>query len=176
MSYDTIKSIKIDIKNKKVFITSSSNNIVPRYYSRQHHPYYDQFFDKEGGIDEIKKDILFSFFSREFQGLSTNYGKAIDTFKCEGDSYEVWDKCRIDREFKINFENQLLKHFNEYEAKRKCKRVFNVKIADQWIVKLTINSAITCGDQNRAKKFDLATAEIAKNRFARHGSEIVELT
>jgi hypothetical protein len=176
MSYDIIKSIKIDIKNKKVFITSCSSSILPRYYSCDHCPYYDQFFDKEGGIEEIKKKILFNFFSGGFQGLSTNYGKAFSTFKYEGDSYEIWDKCRKDPEFKINFQNQLLKHFNEYEAKRKCKRVFNVKIADRWIVKLTSNSAITCGDQNRAKKFDLATAEIAKNRFARHGSEIVELT
>ena len=176
MSITIIKSIKIDIKNKKVFITSGCNNIVPRDYSRDHFPYYDQFFDKEGGIDEIKKDILFYFFSGSFNGLSTNYGKAISTFKYEGDSDEIRGKCGEDPEFKINFENQLLKHFNEYEAKRKCKRVFNVKIEDRWIVKLTPNSAITTADQNRAKKFDLATAEIALKRFAMHGTQIVELS
>jgi hypothetical protein len=176
MSITIIKSIKIDIKNKKVFITSGCNNIVPRYYTHNHCPYYDKFFDKEGGIEEIKKDILFSFFSGSFNGLLTNYGKAISTFKYEGDSNEIWHKCRIDSEFKIYFKNQLLNHFKEYEAKRKCKRVFNVKIEDRWIVKLTPNTAITSADQNRAKKFDLATAEIALKRFAMHGTQIVELS
>jgi hypothetical protein len=175
MSTDTIKSIKIDIKNKKVFITSSSNNVYPRYYSCQHHPYYDQFFDKEGGIDEIKKDILFSFFSREFQGLSTNYGKAVASFKYGGDRHEIWKKCD-DKEFRINFQNQLLNHFNQYEAKRKCKKVFNVKLTDdRWIVKLNTNSAITCADQNRAKKFNQAIAEEALKRFAMHGAKMVEV-
>ncbi len=175
MSITIIKSIKIDIKNKKVFITSACNNIVPRYYTREHCPYYDQFFDKEGGIEEIKKDILFSFFSGSFNGILTNYSKAIETFKYEGDSDEIWDKCRIDREFKINFKNQLLKHFNEYEAKRKCKKAFNVKIEDRWIVKKNMTTVVTTADQNRAKKFDLATAEFICKSITAFETKIIEI-
>lgn len=175
MSSTIIKSIKIDIKNKKVFITSCSSSILPRYYSCDHCPYYDQFFDKEGGIEEIKKNILFNFFSGSFNGLLTNYGKAISTFKYEGDSYEIWNKCSEDHEFKINFKNQLLKHFNEYEAKRKCKRVFNVKIEDRWIVNKTKNTVVTTADQNRAKKFDLATAEFVSKSITAFETKIIEI-
>jgi hypothetical protein len=175
MSITIIKSIKIDIKNKKVFITSGCNNIVPRYYTRSHCPYYDQFFDKEGGIEEIKKNILFDFFRGSFNGLLTNYGKAISTFKYEGDSDEIWGKCRKDPEFKINFKNQLLNHFNEYEAKSKCKRVFNVKIEDRWIVKKNTNTVVTTADQNRAKKFDLATAEFVSKQITAYETKIIEI-
>ena len=175
MSITIIKSIKIDIKNKKVFITSGCNNIIPREYSCSHCPYYDQFFDKEGGIEEIKKDILFYFFSGSFNGLSTNYGKSISTFKYEGDSNEIWHKCRKDPEFKINFKNQLLKHFNEYEAKRKCKKAFNIKIEDRWIVKKNILTVITTADQNRAKKFDLATAEFVCKQIPVYETKIIEI-
>ena len=33
MSYEIAKGIRIDKKNKKIFIRSSSNNIYPKYYS-----------------------------------------------------------------------------------------------------------------------------------------------
>ena len=175
MSTDTIRSIKIDIKNKKVFITSSSNNIYPRYYSCNHQPYYDKFFDKEGAIDEIKKDILFSFFEGSYQGLFTNYGKAMQTFKCEGDSYKIWQKCFDNKEFGINFKNKLLTHFQEYEAKTKCKRVFNVKVDQGWIAKLTASGAKINRNQDLAKKFNLAIAETVLKRFSNHGAEIIEI-
>jgi hypothetical protein len=175
MSTNTIKSIKIDIKNKKVFITSSVKNIFPKYYSCDHCPYYDKFFNEENAIEKIKKDILYSFFNGTFKGLSTNYGKAISTFKYVGDCYEIWDKCRKDPEFKINFDNQLLNHFNEYEAKRKCKRVFNIKVSQGWIAKLTTNGAKTSTNQDLAKKFNLAVAETNLKRFSQHGAKMVEI-
>lgn len=173
MSSTTIKSIKIDIKNKKVFITSYPNNVCPPSISRSHLPYFDKFFENDGGgVEAIQKDILFSFFSGSNQGLFTNYGKAMQTFQCESGS---WDKCIEDPEFKINFENKLLSHFKEYEAKRKCKRVFNIKIGYQWIVKLTTNGAKTNKNRDQAKKFNLAIAETLLKRFSNHGAEIVEI-
>jgi hypothetical protein len=169
MSSNTIKSIKIDIKNKKVFITSSSSSDFPRYYSCNHCPYYDKFFDKEGGIEEIQKSILYFFYSGLSQGLSTNYGKAMASFKWEGDKYSD------DPQLKINLKNKLLSHFQEYEAKRKCKKVFNVKVNQEWIVKLTTNGAKTSTNQDLAKKFNLAVAETVAKTFSKHGAEIVEL-
>jgi len=175
MSTDTIKSIKIDIKNKKVFMTSSSSSDFPLYYYNSHQPFYDKFFDREGGIEEIQKSILFSFFSGSYQGLSTNYGKAMASFKYESDSYKIWEKCGEDPEFKINFENKLLAHFKEYEAKTKCKKVFNVKVSQGWIVKLTTIGAKINANQDRAKKFNLAIAETVLKRFSNLEAEIIEI-
>lgn len=175
MSTNTIKSIRIDTKNKKVFMTSSSSSTFPSYYSCDHLPYYDKFFNEENAIEKIKKDILYSFFNGSFKGLSTNYGKAISTFKYEGDSYEIWEQCGEDPEFKINFQNQLLNHFQEYETKRKCKKAFNIKVSQGWIVKLTTNGAKTSTNQNLAKKFNLAVAEIVAETFTAHGTEIIEI-
>lgn len=173
MSSNTIRSIKIDIKNKKVFITSACNNVFPPYYTCNQSPYWDKFFENDGGgVEAIQKHILFSFFSGSNQGLFTNYGKAMQTFKCESGS---WDKCIEDPEFKINFENKLLSHFKEYEKKRKCKRVFNIKIGYEWIVKLTTNGAKTNKNQDRAKKFNLAVAETVVKTFSHYGAEMIEI-
>jgi hypothetical protein len=175
MSSNTIRSIKIDIKNKKVFIASASNNVYPKDYSRSHLPFYDKFFNEVDGVEKIQKHILFTFFSGESKGLSTTYGKAMASFKCEGDSYEIWQKCRNDLEFKINFHNKLFKHFQDYEAKRKCKRVFNVKVGSDWIFKLKRNNTRICEDQKQAKQFNLADAETVVKRFTHYGAEIIEI-
>jgi hypothetical protein len=172
MSSNTIRSIKIDAKNKKVFITSACNNVIPKDYYNSHRSFFDKFFDKEGGIEEIQKRILFSFFSGSYQGLFTNYGKAMQTFKSESG---CWQKCIDDPEFKIDFENKLLNHFKEYEAKRKCKKVFNVKVDQGWIAKLTASGAKINRNQDLAKKFNLAIAETVLKRFSNHGAEIIEI-
>lgn len=175
MSSSTIKSIKIDIKNKKVFITSASNNVSPKNYYYSYYSFFDKFFDQEGGIEAIQKNILFSFFEGSYKGLFTNYGKAMATFKCEGNSYEIWQKCFDNKEFRINFENKLLTHFKEYEAKTKCKKLFNVKVNQGWIVKLTTNGAKTHPSQDLAKKFSLTVAETILKKFCNYGAEIIEI-
>jgi len=175
MSTETVKSIKIDSKNKKVFMVSSSNNIYPKDYSRSHLPFYDKFFNEIDGIEKIQKHILFTFFSGESKGLYTTYGKAMASFKCDGDAYEIWQKCRNDLEFKKSFENKLFKHFQDYEAKRKCKRVFNVKVGSDWIFKLKRNNTQTCKDQKQAKQFNITVAETVVKRFAHYQAELVEI-
>ena len=176
MSSSTIKSINIDTKNKKVFITSYPNNVFPPYISRSHLPYFDKFFENGGGgVEAIQKDILFTFFGREFQGLSTNYGKAMELFEHEGNRYDTWQQCYDDPEFRINFENKLLDHFKEFEAKRKCKKLYNVRCGFQWILRVKRGGADTCESQSRAKKFNLAIAETLLERFKHCGAEIVEI-
>jgi len=175
MSSSTIRSIKIDTKNKKVFITSYPNNVTPPDISRSHFPYFDKFFENGGGgVEAIQKDILRAFFSGEFKGLSTNYGKAMRTFECENE-HECWKKCIKDPEFRINFENKLFNHFKEYEEKRKCKKLYNVKCGFNWISRVKTGGADICESQSRAKKFNLTTAETLLKRFEHCGAEIVEI-
>ena len=173
MSSSTIRSIKIDTKNKKVFITSSCNNVSPPDYVCNQNPYWDKFFENNGGgVEAIQKHILFSFFSGSNQGLFTNYGKAMETFECESGS---WNKCIEDSEFKINFENKLLSHFKEYEEKRKCKKLYNIRCGFNWIFRVKTGGADICESQSRAKKFNLTTAENLLKRFKHYGAEIVEI-
>lgn len=174
MSHQIIKSIKIDSKNKKVFITSYSNNVTPKIFKKWHCSYYDNFFDN-GGIEAIQKHILFSFFSGVNQGTSTNYGKAMQLFKHEGDSYEIYKKCNDDEDFKSSFYNKLFLHFQEFEAKRKSKRFFNIKVGESWIYYIKRGGAATCASQASAKKFNLATAETLLKRFASHKPELIEI-
>jgi hypothetical protein len=174
MSHEIIKSIKIDSKNKKVFITSYSNNITPKIFKKWHCSYYDDFFDK-GGVEAIQKHILFSFFSGVNQGLSTNYGKAMQLFKYEGDSYEIYKKCDDDEDFKSSFYNKLFSHFQEFETKRKSKRLFNIKVGRSWIYIIKRGGAATCESQASAKKFNLATAETLLKRFASSKPELIEI-
>jgi hypothetical protein len=94
------------------------------------------------------------------------------TFECESGS---WNKCIEDSEFKINFENKLLSHFKEYEEKRKCKKLYNIRCGFNWIFRVKAGGADICISQSRAKKFNLATAEILLKRFKHYGAEIVEI-
>jgi hypothetical protein len=174
-----ITSININTKNKKVFITSYSNNLVPKKPHRYHAPYYDKYFEN-GGVEAIKKDILFCFFSQEFQGSSTHYGKCMPSFFDKYDhktdaKYQDFVRCGDDAEFRKDFLNTLYQHYLEYENKRKSKDLFNIKVGNSYIMKVHRGGAATTSTVARAKAFNRAEAEIIQKRFSHVSAEIIPL-
>jgi hypothetical protein len=179
MSYEMIKSINIDTKNKKVFITSYSNNVVPKTLYRGHAPYYDKYFEN-GGVEAIQKEILFAFFSREFQGSSTHYGKCMPSFFNKYDrgtdaKYQDFIRCGDDAEFRKAFLNRLYEHYLEYENKRKSKDLFHIKVGSSYIMKVTRGGAATTSNISIAKTFNRAEAEITQKRFSHASAEIIQV-
>ena len=178
MSYYKIKSINIDIKSKKVFITSASSNTTPIIYDKWHAKSFDKYFD-DGGIEAIQREILFEFFNRNFQGESTNYGKCIksffDKYKGNGDrEYQDYLNCTNgDVEFRKSFLNRLYEHYLEYECKRKNKALFVIKIGSSYISKVGRAGATTTAYESHAKAFNCAIAESLQKRFSHANAEMV---
>ncbi len=180
MSHDKVQSINIDTKNKKVYITSYSSNVIPKIPQRCNYPYYAKFFDN-GGVEQIKKEILFDFFSGSFQGTSTHYGKCINTFRekytdKDHTTHDDYTRCYDDAEFRKDFLNRLYEHYLDYEKKRKSEVLFRVKVGSSYIMKLRRGEAITTECLKKAKTFNLADAEILRVRFERYGAEIIPAT
>ncbi len=185
MSYEQIKSINIDIKNKKVFITSASSSCVPKKYIRWHVEGFDRYFE-DWGVEAIKKDILFQFFSGYFKGDSTHYGKCMQSFidKYNGDGdlkFQDYLKYKDgDNEFREAFLNKLYEHYLEYERKRKSEELFIIKIrSSSYILKLkqsrAMTTAITTDIKTKAKTFNLGEAEDIKQRFLYAGAEMIKV-
>ena len=57
MSYELVKSIKIDKQNKKVYITSACNNVTPHHYRTSECSYFSNILEKDG-LEEMEKEIL----------------------------------------------------------------------------------------------------------------------
>lgn len=78
MSYDIIKSICIDEKEQKVFITACSNNVFPHTPYREEVPGFTRRL-KEEGRESVELEIMKNYENGNFQGGSNKYTKALKT-------------------------------------------------------------------------------------------------
>jgi hypothetical protein len=128
MSYEKVKSIKIDEKNKKVFLNGASNNVRPLNYTREEYPYFSKILKEEGkGAVEIA--LLQGYESGNLQGGSNKYTKALKVlFYVLKNEYHKfnwrtnWDeyrKLRETEEGKKEFEELLKKALNYKFPKEK---------------------------------------------------------
>jgi len=77
MSYEIVRSIKLDKKNKKVYVTGASNNVTPRTYMKWETPSLTEIFEKQGEVAVIK-EILDAYYSGNFQpGNQNHYSKSL---------------------------------------------------------------------------------------------------
>lgn len=89
MSYEIIKSIVIT--EDKVFITSASNNVIPRTYYRTEWPYFTKIL-KEKGKEETEIEILKAYEEGNFQDGKNKYTKALEVlYYVFGEEYKKYD-------------------------------------------------------------------------------------
>jgi len=74
MSYEIVKSIKI--KDNKVFITSDSNNVYPKYFHEWECNSLTKIF-QEKGQNELDYEIMKTYESGCFQSYSGKYSRAV---------------------------------------------------------------------------------------------------
>jgi hypothetical protein len=166
MSHEKIKSIKIDTKENKVFVISASSNVIPKTYRRWHATYFDKFFDL--GLEEVKKEILIAFYTENFQGESSDYGKF----------FKINNK-KLRRKI-INDESELKAMlFNEYKAfleDKNSKTKYIVKLANgNFILQMKRTWARVTDDIYFAQKLDLNKAKLACSKFSNSQPEIIKL-
>ena len=75
MSYEIVKSIKIDKKTKEVWLRSSSNNVNPKIYKKWLSKTLTKIYQKYGE-KEVKKEILFQYFQGNFKKSNNAYEKS----------------------------------------------------------------------------------------------------
>lgn len=80
MSYNIIRSIKLDDEKREVIITSASNNVTPRYYTTEPAPYFARIW-AEKGREAVEIELVKAFESGNFQGGTSKYKQASDRLK-----------------------------------------------------------------------------------------------
>ena len=76
MSYEIVKTIKIDKVNKKVFIKSAANNVHPLYFRLWEATLFSRLFE-EKGLVALEKEILLEYFKGNIQKSNNNYEKSL---------------------------------------------------------------------------------------------------
>jgi hypothetical protein len=91
MSYEKVRSIKIDTKENKVFITSACNNLIPLYYERWNCEQISNVLIEKGRLD-AEAHILKAFEEGSFQGTHKKYSTALKVLKYElAEEYSKYD-------------------------------------------------------------------------------------
>lgn len=79
MSYEIVKKIRID--GNKVFITSDSNNVFPKYYKERENQFCTEILQNKG-MEALNLDLLKAYESGEFQpGIENKWSRAITRLK-----------------------------------------------------------------------------------------------
>ena len=91
MSYEKVKSIKIDKKEGKVFINCASNNVRPLHYVREEYPYFSKIL-KEEGLKACETALFMSYESGSLQEGNNKYNKSLNKLRyIFGEEYKPYD-------------------------------------------------------------------------------------
>ena len=80
MSYEKVKSIKIDEKQNKVFITSACNNVRPITYDREEFPYFSKIL-QEKGREGVEIALLKSYEGGSLQEGKNKFSQALKVLR-----------------------------------------------------------------------------------------------
>jgi hypothetical protein len=184
MSYEIVKSIKIDEKQQKVFINCASNNVRPLYYSNEEYPYFSKILQTKGK-EECEIEILKSFESGNLQtSLNLKYARALKVlYYLYGEEYKKFS-------WRLNSSEQRKAVEDSQDFKDLLFKALNTPLPrEKFIIKkMSYNDEVfahketsrhlfyTC-DKTNAKRYDFkAEAENTAKRFGLSHFEILEDT
>jgi len=174
MSYEKVRSIKVDEKAGKVFVTSACNNVRPLTYYRWECTSFSEILKEKGRL-AVDIKILKEFESGNFQGKVGKYTKAydalyyifndeykkfnwrVDKFKWGTPEHEEEDKNKKMLRESEEFDDLLKKCLNYKLPKEKFLIVKNVS-SYSGNYKAYGKSCLTCmkwhSNKEKATKFD----------------------
>ena len=80
MSYEKVKSIKIDKAKGKVYINCASNNVRPLTYDREEYPYFSNVL-KDKGVRAVEIELLKNYEEGNLQEGTNKYTKALKVLR-----------------------------------------------------------------------------------------------
>jgi hypothetical protein len=167
MSYTIVKSIKIDEKNGKVFLTGACNNVSPKSFYKEESKYFSKML-QEKGREEVELYLLLEYENGNLQRGTNKYTKALKVLHyVYGNEYEKFNWRHHNAEYgskEYDREKELRKSPEFYELLRKalktslskqkliiCKIVYNGK---KVYAKRTINGIRWKYIKTKATKWD----------------------
>ena len=157
MSYEIVKNISHDKKNNKIFITSASNNLWPRTYSR-----WEFMPDKEGNKNKNKELYLFHGIiggSYQLSGsVNENWKYAENKFYeyCKNNNIDIYDLLDLPYKNKNEFNIEVLKPYYEIfkkylEEKKEGKYYLDSNVGI--IIKINKNNFKSTYNIDESKKY-----------------------
>ena len=114
MSYEKVRSIRVDLKQNKLFINCASNNVRPLTYSTEEYPYFSKIL-QEKGLNEVEIALLKSYEEGSFQEGSNKYVKALQVLRYVfGEEYKKFN-------WRNHFGNLGTEEREEHEKLRKSE-------------------------------------------------------
>ena len=166
MSYEKVKSICIDEKQKKVFINCASNNVRPLYYSREEYTYFSKIL-QEQGKEAVEIALLKSYEGGSLQEGINKYSKALKVLKyVYGEEYKKFNWRNHNARYNTEEHKKERELRESEEFKELLRKAINYKIPKEKyvITKMHGNSKIygkkcpTCmkwkWNKEEATKFD----------------------
>jgi len=159
MSYEIIKSIQI--RDNKVFLKSSSNNVYPKYYNEWECKTLSDILQSDG-MDSLNYELLKEYENGNFQeGNPNKWSKAIERLrKTEEYSLYNWRNSNYDSNCPIQqarnsegYKQMLLKSLELKEHKTKyivSKKIYEM---DYYVSRITSKSIKSTTDKSKAKIF-----------------------
>jgi len=150
MSYEIVRSISIN-KDNEVWCTSACSNIIPKTFEKWEILSLSKIA-KESGRDECHKEILYLYWSGEFQKTNNDYDKSVQYFRIINDKFYNWDNVGRNKEYSEEYiKNMLLDNYKKYKKRnRNSMFVIQHKITEAYIIRKHWYSM----DLNKAKTFN----------------------
>ena len=125
MSYSIVKSITI--KEDKVLISSSSNNVFPKYYRKEISPYFTDIL-KNKGKTELEKEILYEYWQGMMQGTENDYEIVAVSYRNNKRDWDEKDRMLV--------KSELYEEYKKYRNSKKEKMVIvDIERPDHFIQK-----------------------------------------
>jgi len=187
MSYEKVKSICVDDKQKKVFLTTACNNLIPLNYQRWECTSLSKIFS-EKGKESVELELLKEYENGNLQQGNNRYKKALDIlFYVFSEEYAYFDwrkhnakygtpeKEEEDNRRKSKEFYDLLKKSLDYKLTKE-KYILVKKYGEGRVYgKITSRHIFWKSEKKMATKFDFKSqAEDVKNVFITSNVEIVE--
>lgn len=159
MSYAIIKSIKI--KNNKVFINSTDNNVYPHYYHEWECNSLTEILVKNGR-EALEVELVSCYEEGQFHaGVKNKYSKAALNLNFMPEYKQFnWRSCGIGKDYELRQENRKKPEFREL-LKRALKEDYSHKciVSKQWDGKEVFIKRVSkwrvsfCQERDKAKVF-----------------------
>ena len=152
MSYLIVKGLKIDKKQKKVFVKCASSNVYPKTFEWSEFVSLSEIYQNEG-LEAIEKEILYLYWSGEFQKTNNIYDNVVKYWKnlLPYTWQSVWGKKHTRQQVK----DGLYDGYQLYKKRKKGKFVLVLQgTFDQYVMRKTPRYTYYTHDVKRAKIFN----------------------
>lgn len=148
MSYEIVKGIKIDLKNKCVMIKSDSNNVCPKYFKWKQSKYFTDILVKHGKEETIKH-ILEAYWNGSFKKTGNSYEYSLILLDNSKFNYENLKS----KEDYANLREELYRNYLLYKKREIGKYVVFYTKYNSFVSKFLKHSVELTSDIKNAKSF-----------------------